>query len=77
VPSPEGDSGFVAFVSRHFRAGLWIVSPLTGLDCGRLLCFRYGTKLRQAESVGRWKTASRQNDAGQNDAGQNDAGQTK
>lgn len=30
VPSPEGDSGFLAFVSRHFRAGLWIVPPLKG-----------------------------------------------
>jgi hypothetical protein len=39
VPSPEGDSGFPFAVSRHFRAGLWIVSPLVGLDCGGSFAF--------------------------------------
>ena len=34
VPSPKGDLVFVAFLSRHFRAGLWILPSLPGLVCG-------------------------------------------
>ena len=31
VPSPKGDLVSVAFPSRHFRAGLWILPSLPGL----------------------------------------------
>ena len=34
VPSPKGDLVSVAFLSRHFRAGLWILPSLPGLVCG-------------------------------------------
>ena len=35
VPSPKGDLVSVAFFSRHFRAGLWILPSLPGLVCGK------------------------------------------
>ena len=34
VPSPKGGLASVAFLSRHFRAGLWILPSLPGLVCG-------------------------------------------
>ncbi len=34
VPSPKGDLVSVAFLSRHSRAGLWILPSLSGLVCG-------------------------------------------
>jgi hypothetical protein len=34
VPSPKGDLVSVVFLSRHFRAGLWILPSLPGLVCG-------------------------------------------
>ena len=44
VPSPKGDLVFVAFLSRHSRAGLWILPSLPGLVCGRV-CGRTGLEL--------------------------------
>jgi hypothetical protein len=35
VASPKGDFVSVAFVSRHSRAGLWILPSLSGLVCGK------------------------------------------
>jgi hypothetical protein len=35
VPSPKGDLVSVGFLSRHCRAGLWILPSLPGLVCGR------------------------------------------
>ena len=35
VTSPKGDLVSVAFLSRHSRAGLWILPSLSGLVCGK------------------------------------------
>ncbi len=37
VASPKGDLVSVAFLSRHFRAGLWILPSLAGLVWGNNL----------------------------------------
>ncbi len=37
MPSPKGDLVSVAFLSRHSRAGLWILPSLAGLVCEQVL----------------------------------------
>ena len=38
VASPKGDLVSVSLLSRHSRAGLWILPSLAGLVCGRTGC---------------------------------------
>jgi hypothetical protein len=49
----KGTRGWLVLFPGTSVPGSGLFRPFMGLDCGGLLCFRHGTKLRHAGSVGR------------------------